>query len=151
TARQAGDGAKTLMRRVRRRTGNGRARENVRVRSSKVRMVQYVERFGPELNLMTFVVGHHEGFVYFSVEGINSRSDRCVSPDIAELSRRGFNESGTVVPAPWVGVGDARADARCNRPVVSGLSQGVVYAADGDGLRYPALQRQDPADLPAAE
>ncbi len=104
---QAVDCAKTLMGSVRRRARKWCARQDVAVGSSPVRMVQYIERFRPELKLMMFVVGHNEVFVYFGVDGENSRSDGGVSSDTAELSHRCFDEGGTVVPPRGVRVRDA--------------------------------------------
>src|SRR5579863_875901 len=98
-----------------------------------------------------FVVRHSPIFVYFGVDAENPGSERGVSSDIPELSERGEDEGGGVVPSPGILVGGVNALA-CHvaRPVISGLRVGVV-AAGGEVLGYPALSRKDSADLPAAD
>jgi len=99
------------MRGVRRRALIRRARQDIAAGSSEIRMVQNVERFGSELNLVAFFVGHAEILVDFSVDAEGSRGEGGVSSDIAELPRRGHDEGGTGVPSVWVWVGDAGTNA----------------------------------------
>src|SRR5262249_53254662 len=110
-------------------------------RCAKIGMVQQIESFHPQLKLMTLVVGHLEVFVYFSVDGEDSRSNRRVSSYVAELAERSFHERGPVIPAVRVRIVDLRTDAHRIRPIVRALSERVVDSADRDCLRNAALKR----------
>jgi len=97
--KQAADDAKARVGGGRRLAGNLRALQDVGIGFSEVRMVQNIESFHPELNLVMLVVGHAPVLVYFGVNAEKSRGDRGVSSDIAECSGSVFDVGATVPPA----------------------------------------------------
>src|SRR5579872_7053158 len=105
---QSTDAAEALMGSIRRRTGNGRPRQDVAVGTAKVWVVEKIEGLRPELNLVSFFDA--EVLVDFRVDSENSRSDRRVASDIAELSQGCFDEGRGVVPSAGGRVREAGAD-----------------------------------------
>ena len=85
---QGADDTKPPVGGVRWLAGDWRACQNVGAGLSEVRMVECIERFRAELKLVVLIVGHAEVFVYFGVDGDNSRCDESVSSYIAELPGR---------------------------------------------------------------
>ena len=78
--------------------GERRARQNVQVRHSPVRMVERVKSLHPELQDMVFVEGHPELLVHFGVDIDNARTLDGIPADVAEepgaasVNAAGFNQ-----------------------------------------------------------
>src|ERR1700720_1548683 len=114
-------------------------------------MIQDVERFQPELELVMLAVGHREFLVRVKIQPKDAGPDQRVPSHIAPGSGWRLDNSRRVVPAggrrtaqeaaPGAGwVGGILTDPRI----------GGIRGPNGDHLRGPALDRSDSANLPAS-
>src|ERR1022692_1167021 len=101
---------------------------------------------------MTLVVGHLELLVQFRVKCKNARGLDGVPADVAEVSRRGFDEGRGIEPTGRRRVAQVGADTGGIGAVVAAVGGAcVVYSSDRKRRRQPTLQGKDTAGLPAAD
>ena len=128
-----------------------RARQNVEVRHSPIRVVKGVKRLKPELQNMILVVRHLELLMHLKVDVEDARAHDGIPPDIAELPERGFVISRQAKVARRRRAAQIRAETGCGGTVVASRGIRVIHAADGKGPWCAALQREDTAGLPTAD
>src|ERR1700720_4697733 len=103
-------------------------------------MIQDVERFQPELELVMLAVGHREFLVRVKIQPKDAGPDQRVPSHVAPGSGWRLDKSRRVIPAGGRRTTQVAAPgAGCVRTIVSHARIGAVNAAYCDHLRKPAL------------